>query len=54
MSLKPTEELCVMKMKNDSKFEEELTRHFKIDMRNLMNFDPDHFNVLPLSKVYIV
>ena len=28
-----------MKMKNDTKFEEELTYQFKIDMRNLMNFD---------------
>ena len=28
-----------MTMKNDAKFEEELTCHFKIDMRNLMNFD---------------
>ena len=25
---------------NDAKFEEELTCHFKIDMSNLMNFDP--------------
>ena len=40
MSLKFTEELCVMTTKNDAKFEEELTCHFKIDMRNLMNFDP--------------
>ena len=40
MSLKFTEELCVMKMKNDAKFEEELTCQFKIDMRNLTNFDP--------------
>ena len=40
MSLKSTEELCVIKMKNDAKFEEELTCHFKIDMRNLINFDP--------------
>ena len=40
MSLKSAEELCVMKMKNDTKFEEGLTCHFKIDMRNLMNFDP--------------
>ena len=40
MSLKSTEELCVMTMKNDVKFEEELTCHFKTDMRNLMNFDP--------------
>ena len=39
MSLKFTEELCVMTMKNDGKFEEELTCHFKIDMRNLTNFD---------------
>ena len=28
-----------MTMKNDAKFEEELTCHFKIDMRNLRNFD---------------
>ena len=40
MSLKSTEELCVMTMKNDAKFEEELTCYFKTDMRNLMNFDP--------------
>ena len=40
MSLKSTEELCVMTMKNDEKFEEKLTCHFKIDMSNLMNFDP--------------
>ena len=40
MSLKFTEELCVMKMKNDAKFQEKLTCHFKIGMRNLMNFDP--------------
>ena len=40
MSLKSTEKLSVMTMKNDAKFEEELTCHFKIDMRNLMNFDP--------------
>ena len=39
MSLKSTEELCVMTMKNDAKFEEELTCQFKVDMRNLMNFD---------------
>ena len=39
MSLKFTEELCVMTMKNDAKFEEELTCHFKTDLRNLMNFD---------------
>ena len=41
MTLKFTEELCVMKMKNDAKIEEELTCHFKIDMRNFKNFDSD-------------
>ena len=39
MSLKVTGGLCVMAMKNDAKFEEELTCQFKIDMRSLMNFD---------------
>ena len=39
MSLKSTEELSVMTMKNYAKFEEELTCHFKVDMRNLTNFD---------------
>ena len=28
-----------MTMKNNTKFEEELNCHFKIDMRNLINFD---------------
>ena len=32
-------ELCVMKIKNDVKSEEELTCHFKIEMRNLTNVD---------------
>ena len=39
MILKFTEELCVMTMKYNAKFEEELTFHFKTDMRNLTNFD---------------
>ena len=39
MTLKFTEELCVMTMKNNAKFEEELTFHFKTDMKNLTNFD---------------
>ena len=39
MRLKLTEELCVMTMKNDTKFEKELTRHLKINIRNLRNFD---------------
>ena len=40
MSLKSTGELSVMTMKNYTKFEEEPTWHFKVDMRNLTNFDP--------------
>ena len=39
MTLKFTEELCVMTMKNNAKCEEELTCHFKTDMTNLTNFD---------------
>ena len=39
MSLKLAEELRVMKKKNDAKFEEDLTCLFKIDMRDLTNFD---------------
>ena len=39
MSLKFTGELCVMRMKNDAKFEEELTCQFKTDMKNLTIFD---------------
>ena len=38
MTLKFTEELCVMTPKNNTKFEEELTCHFKTDMRNLTDF----------------
>ena len=40
MSLKFTEVLGVMAMKNDAKFGEELTCRFKIDMRKLTGFDP--------------
>ena len=40
MSLKFTEKLFVMTIKNDTKFEKELTCGFKIDKRNLTNFDP--------------
>ena len=40
MSLKFIGELCLMKMKNDQKFEEKLTCQFKFDVRNLTNFDP--------------
>ena len=37
MSLKVTWELRAMAMKNDAKFEEELTCQFKIDIKNLTN-----------------
>ena len=39
MSLRFTGELCVMRMKNTAKIEEELTSQFKTDMNNLTNFD---------------
>ena len=60
MSLKFTEELCVMTMNNDTKIEEQLTC-FKIDMKNLMNLTQAleslknlHFNGLLVTKVYNV
>ena len=50
-----------MTMKDYAKLEEEMTCHFKVDMRNLTNFDLStwslksfHFNGFLLSKVYIV
>ena len=39
LSYKFTQELQVMTLKNDEKYEEESTCPFKIDIRNLMNFD---------------
>ena len=62
MSLKSTEELSVMTMKNDAKFKVELTCHFKVDMpgisqiltQALESLKNLHFNVLLLSKVYII
>ena len=39
MTLKFTGELCVMTMKNDGKFKQELTFQFKIDKGNLTKFD---------------
>ena len=48
-----------MKMKNNAKFEEELTCHFKTDMRNLTNFHSstrksENFalELTPFTKVY--
>ena len=40
MSAKFMGEICAITMKNDTKFEEELTCQFKIDARNFTNFDP--------------
>ena len=61
MSLKVTGEFSVMRVKNEAKFEVELTFQFKIDMTNLTNFDPSslenlknlHFNGLLLNKSYV-
>ena len=39
MSLKLRVELCVMTMKNNAKFEKELTFQLKIDKRSLRSFD---------------
>ena len=39
MSLKFTGEICVKALKNDANFEEESRCQFKIDMRNMTNFD---------------
>ena len=39
MSLKFTRDLYIITMKNDVKFEQELTGHFKTDMRNLTIID---------------
>ena len=39
MTLKLTEELCVITMKNNAKFQDELNFHFKTNMNNLANFD---------------
>ena len=41
MGLKFKGELCVMTMKNDANFKEELASQFKIHMRNLTNCDPN-------------
>ena len=58
---KSTEELCLMKLKSDAKFEEKLILDSKNDMRNLVDFNASsgksenlHFDVLLLSKVYYI
>ena len=59
--MKNTEELCLMKLKSDAKFEEKLTLGSKNDMRNLVNFNESsgksgslHFDMLLLSIAYKV
>ena len=37
--MKKSEELCIMTLKSNAKFEEKLTLGFKNDMRNLVNFN---------------
>ena len=59
MTLKFTEELCVMTMKNDTKIEEELTCRFKIDLRKILtqglkSLKKLCFNWLLVTEVYIV
>ena len=51
MSLKYTDALCVMTMKNDAKFDKELTYQFKIDIWNLNEFWSEHLKV---SKSFIL
>ena len=53
MSLNSTEELTVMTRKNDAKLEEELTCHFKDDMRNLTNFDQILTNFDKISSEHL-
>ena len=61
MNLKFIEDLCLATIKNNAKFEEELTCHLKIDIRNLTNFDSNTrkykkraLQLAPLTKVYNV
>ena len=58
---KSTEELCLMTLKSDPKFEEKLTLGSKYDMRDLVNFHASssksehlHVDVLLLSIAYKV
>ena len=53
LTLKFTEDLCAMTMKNNSKCEEELTCHFKTDMRNLTKFDSNARKCKKNVKVYV-
>ena len=37
-------ELYIMTMKNDAKFEQELTSQFKVEIKNLTNVNPSNQN----------
>ena len=50
MSLKFTEKLCGMTMKNDTKIEEDFTCRFNTDIRNFTNFEPNNWN----SKKFVL
>ena len=59
--MESTEELSLMTLKSDAKFEEKLTLGSKDDMMNLLNFNASsgksenlQFDMLLLSKVYYV
>ena len=54
MSLQFTEKLSVMTKKNDAKLGEELTCRFKIDMRDLTNFDTTTQEFKNFSKKFFV
>ena len=41
-----------MTMKNDAKFEKELTSQFKTDMKNLTNFDPSTHKICTLMGCF--
>ena len=51
MSLKSTEELSAMTMKNYVKLEEELICHFKVEHEGFDEFWPEHLKV---SKIFIL
>ena len=51
---KGAEELCVIIVKNNAKFEEQLTCALKNDARNLRNTQSLHFDGFLLTKVFNV
>ena len=53
MNLKFTGYLCVMTMENDAQFEEEFTRQFKTDTRNLTNFHPSLQKSQKFARIYV-